>query len=31
MANNEAIAYIGTYTKVESEGIYRLHIDKKNR
>ncbi|MBC1227357.1 lactonase family protein [Listeria booriae] len=29
MANKEAIAYIGTYTKVESEGIYRLHIDKK--
>lgn len=28
MSNNEATAYIGTYTKVESQGIYRLVIDK---
>lgn len=27
MANKEATAYIGTYTKAESQGIYRLVVD----
>ncbi|EOY3889251.1 hypothetical protein ACP41S_001350, partial [Listeria monocytogenes] len=28
MSKNQATAYIGTYTKAESQGIYRLVIDK---